>query len=186
MRRRTKVLFVFLALLATLVLARGPLYRLTVSYRPVSERRVIPLTDPVVEDRLVQRMIADQPDDIQDQIDVALKVTSSRLRFVAAHMPSDPNVFWPDDNGANCVGYSALFAALLRTELDSAGLSQRYEVKHLVGKMTFLGFDLHSIFASPFFADHDYNSIHDLETDEVWFVDPTASDYLRIRYVNSR
>ena len=186
MRRRHKVLLALLLLVALGISFRGPLFRATVTYHPIRERAVIRLVDPVVEHGIYSRMLRDKPADIQGQVDVALAETSYRLEFTTRLASADPNNFWPEESPANCVGYAATFCSLLCVELDSAGLSDRFEVRHNVGKLTFLGFHLHSLFRSPFFADHDYCTVRDRTTGETWHVDPTVHDHLRIRYITAR
>lgn len=184
MKRRTKVLLAFLLLLILVTGLRGPLYRLTVKYHPTGERQPFMLTDPQLEQMLLAEKEVREPGDIEDMIDLALDLTTENLHFSAKQFPPDPNLMHLPA-GANCIGYSALFNTLLRELIREEGSMKKYELSHHVGKLTFLGMDVHALFSSPFFADHDYNSIRNIETGETWYIDPTASDYLRIRYISS-
>jgi hypothetical protein len=184
MKRRTKVLLAFVLLLILLVGFRGPLYRLTVKYHSTGERQQYLLADPGLDEMLHEAKVGRGPEGIEEMIDLALDLTTDQLSFSAKQLPSDPNSM-KLPAAANCIGYSAMFNTLLRELIYQDGGMKRYDLTHHVGKLTFLGMDVHALFSSPFFADHDYNSIRDIETGETWYVDPTASDYLRITYISS-
>ncbi|MFN6038610.1 MAG: hypothetical protein ACK452_09085, partial [Bacteroidota bacterium] len=56
-------------------------------------------------------------------------------------------------------------------------------VKHHIGHIHFFGFDVHDWFSSKFFQDHDFVSIENKKTGEIYAVDPTAEDYLFIEFI---
>ena len=47
---------------------------------------------------------------------------------------------------ANCIGYSALFNAVAHYIIKETKAEDRYQAKHLVGRIHFLGVDLHLLF----------------------------------------
>jgi hypothetical protein len=55
----------------------------------------------------------------------------------------------------------------------------------LRAKITFLDFDLHQLTDSPFFKDHDYNVVEDMQSGERLFVDASTKDVLGIGIVKS-
>jgi len=87
---------------------------------------------------------------------------------------------------ANCIGYSALFNSIGNYLIRKQNLSDKFEFSHLVGKLNVFGFNIHNLFNSPFFRDHDFNEIKNNLTDEKTFVDPSLRDYLRIENVTSK
>ena len=112
------------------------------------------------------------------------QITSEKLNFTINKVSSNPNLV-TKSNKANCIGYSALFNSIGNHILRSQELTDKYEFKHLVGKLEFFGMDIHKLFNSPFFKDHDFNEIRNKQTNEKQFVDPSLRDYLRIDNVTS-
>jgi len=64
-------------------------------------------------------------------------------------------------------------------------LADQISANHKIGKLDLWGIDLHQFFESAFFQDHDFNEIKYLKTNEVIFIDPTISDYLKIDSVSA-
>lgn len=87
---------------------------------------------------------------------------------------------------ANCMGYAALCAALLKGQLEAAGLGSRYVVEVVIGKLYVGDQDLHALFTSPFWKDHDVVRITDLTSNEVVVLDPTLYDHVGIGRVSYR
>ena len=53
-----------------------------------------------------------------------------------------------------------------------------------VGQIYFLSTNIHEYFSDPFFKDHDFATIENSKTGEIYAVDPTVSDYLSIDFIN--
>ena len=87
---------------------------------------------------------------------------------------------------ANCIGYSSLFNSIGNYIIRKQKLTDKYEFIHLIGELDFFGFNIHNLFDSLFFKDHDFNEIKNKLTGEKKFVDPSLRDYLRIEYVRSK
>ncbi|MBK8565904.1 MAG: hypothetical protein IPN76_21810 [Saprospiraceae bacterium] len=172
--------FILLLILLVIVL-RGWLYRLTVSYHPIGERPAILATDKGFIQHLEHQPIDTSMQRIVRQ---SLNLTTSQLEFSFGKCDSDPNRLFYSQK-ANCVGYAAYFNAVCHQLIERAGLEKRYRVQHLRAKITFLGFDLHQLSNSPFFKDHDYNMVEDLQTGERFFVDASTKDVLGIGFVKS-
>ena len=86
---------------------------------------------------------------------------------------------------ANCVGYAAMFNAIASYLIKKQGVENEYEVQHKIGKLDFLGIDLHQYSGSPFFKDHDYNIICNKITKEEVAVDASVADYLWVERVSA-
>ncbi len=168
-------------LLLIFSLLRGWLYRLLVSYHPISERPAIEAKDG----NLLQQL-ENQPIDtsLQRIVKRSLNLTTSQLMFSSGKCDSDPNLLFHSKK-ANCVGYAAFFTTVCNEAIRRAGLEKRYRAKHLRAKITLLGYDLHQLTDSPFFRDHDYNMVEDLQTGEKLFVDASTKDVLGIGFVKS-
>jgi len=57
------------------------------------------------------------------------------------------------------------------------------EAEHKIGQLNLFGINLHQFFNKPFFKDHDFNEVRNNKTGEVFCIDPSLSDYLRINRI---
>ncbi len=162
------------------LLCRGPIYRNIIHYHEIAERPGISLTN----DDLLAQLDTDLKS-LSEMINMAKRATTKRLKFTTGDASRNPNSIYVTGQ-ANCIGYAALFNAIANQLIINQGWEGRYVARHLVGKMDFLGWDLHQIIDHPFFRDHDFNVIIDLETGEKIYIDATVSDYLWIDRVNGR
>lgn len=174
MKKRYYLLLFFLLI----VLFRGQLFRLCVRYEPVGTREFIALTDKDFI-RQISGWAAAHPDaSPAEHIAYARKQTARRASFVmraASGRPDDVVV----SGEANCVGYARLFAAIL----DEVDREDRFQQELLVGQISLFGQSLHQLTNDPFWSDHDYNQVKDVNSGEVWFLDVTLYDYLGVRFV---
>ena len=177
-----KRLFVFLGMSIILVfLLKGFLYRSTVHYDEVGERGLITLTDAKLIAE-IQKEVAGKDLNFDEIVEISSKITNENLKFTIDKASSDPNELIKTGK-ANCVGYSALFNSIANHIIIHQS-KDNIKAKHLVGKLDFLGVDIHQFFKSSFFKDHDFNSIENIETGEAIYIDPTVSDYLWINEVS--
>lgn len=160
-----------------LFLFRGTIFRACIQYRPVGERPSVDFSSP--PPTLQQQ---NPTTSLKQLISESLDYTCAHLQFSTINTSQHPDAVLKSGK-ANCIGYAALFAAVLRQNLTDKGLSERYEVKQLIGKLNWWGTDLHSLFHTPFFRDHDYNVIIDRHSGHRIFVDPSVTDYLGIARV---
>ncbi len=169
-----------LLFLFALFLLRGRLFRLLVSYHPIGERPTFGLTN-----KDLMQSIENHPVDtsIQSIIQRALDLTAVHLRFTSGKNDIDPNLLFSSKN-AHCVGYAAFFNTTCLALLRKEKLENRFQVTHFRGKLTLLGFDLHQLTSSPFFGDHDFNVVEDLETGKKVYVDASLRDVLGIGLVS--
>ncbi|WP_324027669.1 hypothetical protein QSV08_06900 [Maribacter sp. BPC-D8] len=121
---------------------------------------------------------------IEEIIKLSNKITSEKLKFTFNKVSSNPNLV-SELKKANCIGYSSLFNSIGNYIIRKQKLTDQYEFIHLIGKLDFFGFNIHKLFNTPFFKNHDFNEIHDKRTGERKFVDPSLRDYLRIEYITS-
>ncbi|MBI1226430.1 MAG: hypothetical protein GC192_14450 [Bacteroidetes bacterium] len=120
---------------------------------------------------------------IQNIVRHSLLYTTDHLRFTYEKCDTDPNQLFSSQK-TNCVGYAAFFNTTCQASLHKAKLGNRFRVKHLRGKLTLLSFDLHRLTSSPFFRDHDFNLVEDLETGEKIYVDASLQDVFGIGLVS--
>lgn len=154
---------------------RGPMFRATVHYRIVGERAPVQV---LKASRITMK-------DLDAAVEVALDTTAARLHFSTGRVDNDPRTL-SHGSAANCIGYAALFAALLKGHLVDSGLGEKYDVGHEVGKLFIREWDLHSAFDGPFWKDHDIVRITDKKSGTVMLIDPTLYDAVGIGRVRAR
>ena len=145
------------------VLLRGPIYRCLFRYAVIGERRIGKISH--------QQPKAGQ----NDAIDRSLENVAELLHFSTGKVSSDPEMLIKG-GPANCIGYAALYARTLQSQLES----QKYKVTHAIARIHFLGRDVHLMTNDPFWKDHDIVIIEDLMTGEKISVDPTLYDMVGI------
>lgn len=179
--RKTSLLYIIFTLL-TLFLFRGFIYRATIVYHPLGTREIYALQDSTILKQIpIDRSIRD----INKNIAIAQKFTNKHLSFSFGNAPFMPEEAFHQQE-ANCIGYAALYCATLAYLNENGSLTESYEIRHLYGKLYFMGFDLHRLFKSTFFKDHDYVEIINKSTGKKIYIDPGLSDYLWIQYVSSQ
>ena len=121
--------------------------------------------------------------EIDELIDAALDTTAKCLHFSVGKVSSDPAIL-KHGGAANCIGYAALFKAILQKELSSSGHADTYVVEHVIGQLHIGDWNMHSAFNSPFWKDHDIVRITDGRIGSVIYVDPTLYDAFGIGRVS--
>ncbi len=162
--------------LLLLFLFRSVLYRYTINYTPIKEIKAIPLIDKKVI-AAIEVEIGNEQLDLQKITNISTKITNQYLKFTFQRASNNPNKIVLTGK-ANCVGYAALYSAVANYLINKAESQNRFQSKHLVGKLDFLGIDLNALFTSPFYKNHDYNLIEDKKTGVVLLIDPSLDDYL--------
>ena len=139
-QRLSIVILVFLGLF----LFRGSFFRLTVTYTYLGEREEIRISNPEIETRLVK----ERELSLQEIHHIARSITNESLQFSSQQLSQSPNSVLKSGK-ANCIGYSALFNSIASYLIEKQGYSNRFQSKHLIGKIEFLGIDLHSFLIIP-------------------------------------
>jgi hypothetical protein len=174
MRLMLRYILVVIALASALWFLRGTIFRAVVHYRVVGDRGAVrPLQNST---RAAM--------DLHTAIQAALDTTAARLHFSTGEVSNDPRALI-HRGPANCIGYAALCAALLKGQLEEAGLDDRYGVEAVIGKLYVGHQDLHAFFTTPFWKDHDVVRVWDKGTGEVTLLDPTLYDHFGIGRVSS-
>ena len=179
---RKKLIIIGLILLC-LFLSKGIIYRSFVKYSVYGKRKSVILTDKRIIGK-IDKQINSKVLTLNQIITVSRKITNEELRFTPKKASSNPNILLGIGK-ANCIGYSALFNSIGIYIIKSQKQTDVYKMNHIVGKLYFLGFDIHRLFSSPFFKDHDFNEIINLKTKKRIYVDPSLSDYLFINRVKT-
>jgi hypothetical protein len=178
----TKKVILAIATIGILLLVfRGPLFRCSVVYVTTGER-------PASELKNVEIIRTINPNHhltTAEMVDVAMQLTNERLSFSRSEQSNDPNDVLKMGT-ANCIGYSAVFNSIMNHLIQVNRKSDSVKAQHLVGGLEFIGVDLHQFIESPFFKDHDFNKVVDLQTGEEFYVDPSVSDILRINRIKAR
>jgi hypothetical protein len=175
MRMTWRFLFVVLIALVVLWLFRAAAFRSLIHYTIIRQRPPVP----------VLALTTAEPDGLDQAIGVALDSTAATLHFSSGNVSHDPAVL-VQGGPANCIGYAALCTALLKGQLEAAGLGERYTFEAVVARLYLGGQDLHALFTSPFWKDHDVVRITDRTDNKVILLDPTLYDHVGIGRVSIR
>ncbi len=166
--------------LILLLLFRGQLYRMCITYKAVGDRSSIPLIDTKLKSSLDEWSLANESPSVEDLIYFVQKQTAHYLHFVNRQAETNPNLSYKT-GATNCVGYSKMAQAMAQYLIDKQALNLK--AKHKLGKLHVLGYDIHQWIDDPFWANHDYNEIVDLQSKQIYAFDPTLYDYLRVAFV---
>lgn len=146
------------------------------SYTEVGQRKAYSLKNKALQQELDQWIAEEQDASLEDDIYFALDITADNISFTTEKCSTNPNKVY-EEGKTHCVGYSAFFNTVLAYLIKERGWKKRFKTKHLIGKIDILGADLHTVIDDPFFKDHDFNKIEDLESGAAVFVDPSLYDY---------
>lgn len=181
MKKTFKILGLSICLV---LLFKGWIYRGTVTYREIGERQTVVLEDSEVIADISKRR-NQRPLSAEEIVEISGSVTNARLRFTTGKASSNPNTVTRVGE-ANCVGYAALFCSIVHHLARKQHDNHRFRVRHLVGKLYFMGMEVHQFSSDSFFRDHDFVEIKDVATGEMIFVDPVVSDYLGINTITKK
>lgn len=177
-----RTLLIILILTTVGLLFRGWFYRHLVTYKSVGLRTNYSATDNKLVD-LINASAGNQTEpDIEQIIELGLSITSKQLNFTEDKNETDPNKLITSKT-AHCVGYASFFATTCNHLLNKYNLADAWTAKPQIGQLYFLGTNIHKYFKSMFFKDHDFVTIENKTTGEIFAVDPTVNDYLSINFI---
>ena len=177
MRRLKIVLVVFVSLAVLMVLMRGPLYRSLFSYKDCGERDSFSITSKFLLAYIDSVADMDNVESVGQIAELSNKITSAQLSFQATRSEINPNKLFPNKS-THCVGYSAFYAAVCNYLLSKNGFGAAWHCQAHCGEIHFLGYNVHHLFDSAFFANHDFNIVRGGSDAEIYFTAPTLYDYL--------
>ena len=177
MKLLKKILYCLLVICFLMLVFKGVLFRLTIKYQSIGTRTVVELSDPQAKARL-NKLWEEQEATPEAVVVVARKFTNESLQFTFEKASSNPNMVY-QERKANCIGYAALFCSSCSYLADHADIQM--STRHHIGKLSFLGIDIHQFTSHPFFKDHDFAEIGFDGTSIL--IDPSVSDVLGINEV---
>ncbi len=159
------------------VLAVGLFYDKLVKYRQVGQREARQIENAELLSDLDLWAAAHPDATVEQVLGFALKASTEDIGYTFGKCATDPDGVFRNRR-TNCVGYSALFDAAARRLLEKEGLASRVSTVHAIGKLRFLGFDLHRIkklaaallaalLATPAFSQIE-TKLHDTELTGEW------------------
>lgn len=180
-----KKLFKIVGILTlVLVLFRGWIYRNTINYTEIGTRKTIEITNQKLKDK-INNKVQTKSLDFDEIVQITKSLTNQELRFTFKKTTNNPNKL-VSTKKANCIGYSAMFNSIANYLVKKYQLKENFVVEHKIGKLDFMGFDLHKLFDNPFFKDHDFNIIKDIKSRKEILFDPSVSDILGINFKYSK
>lgn len=182
MKSIKRILLSFLILTTVVILFRGMFYRHFVTYKSVGLRTNYSAIDRKLTDFIDANTGKLTDYDVMQIIKHALSMTSNHLNFTTEKNEVDPNKLI-NSRKAHCVGYATFFSTISNYLFRKYNLQNTWKAKPQIGQLYFLGTNIHKIFNSTFFKDHDFVTIENIKTGEIIAVDPTLNDYLHIDFV---
>jgi hypothetical protein len=173
---------IFLLVSIVLILFRGWIFRNTVSYKSIGDRKNYHATDKKLVEFTETNPTRETAPTVESIIKKSLDITSQQLRYSSYSSKTNPNKLIYTGE-AHCVGYASFFTTLCNGILEKHKLSDQWIAKAKVGQLYFFDVNIHQYFSSPFFKDHDFVVIENQRTGQTFSVDPTVSDYLYIDFV---
>jgi hypothetical protein len=164
---------------------RANLYQYFISYQPIHQRPLIKIEAKMIKADLDFWLSTNEYSSVEQIIDFALWYATDEVHYTFRKCSTNPNTIF-ETKKTNCVGYSALFHAVVSYLLEKRGFAGQVKSEHKVAKLYFLGINLHHFFKDPAFKDHDFNVITDKSTHKKYMIDPTLSDNFGIRDVTER
>ncbi len=164
------------------LLFRGWFYRHLVTYKSVGLRTNYLATDKKLTDYIDANTDEQINPDIKEIVKLGLSITSRQLYFTTNKNDINPNKLITSKT-AHCVGYASFYATTCNYLLRRYKLADKWIAKPQVGQLYLLGTNIHKYFNSSFFKDHDFVTIENKTTGEIFAVDPTVNDYLHIDFI---
>jgi hypothetical protein len=176
--------FLTILILTTVgLLFRGWFYRHLVTYKSVGLRTNYSATDEKLIDYIDARIDKQTEPDIKQLIKIGLSMTSEQLNFTADKNDIDPNKL-VSSKKAHCVGYASFFATTCNYLIKKYNLADKWIAEPQIGHLYFLGTNVHGYFNSSFFKYHDFVTVENKSTGEIFAVDPTVNDYFNIDFIS--
>lgn len=168
---------VALVLVLLAVLFRGQLYRLLVSYQVATYRPITLVPD--AELQALSDSLQRESDNLEGFVFNVQQFAGRQLSFRANNSGRSTAAILAGGE-ANCVGYAQVVTDLIKRNIKEY---PRHEVKQGIATLSLLGFDLHALFSSPSFRDHDVVEILQ-EGETLLVLDPSLWDYTAIKEVS--
>jgi hypothetical protein len=181
--------FIKRAILAILILTtvaylfRGWLYRNIVTYYTTGIRTNYSVTNDELSNHIDSISALQNDLNIKQTIALALSITSNQLIFSTSKNDNDPNDLI-NSKIAHCIGYASFFTTTCNYLLKRNDLVGNWIAKPQVGELYVFGINIHDYFKSSFFKDHDFVTIENEKTGQIFAVDPTVHDYLHIDFIS--
>jgi len=184
MKSLHKIVLIIVLLLLVIFSARGTLFRVMVGYESYAQRAIYPLTETELQQEVDKWVCKQDHITPEKLIHFSLSLTARKLQFVFHSTPSNPNQS-VQIGKAHCVGYAAMTKAIMSRAIQQAQLQHRFEVNHHVGYIHLFGIHIHQRIDHPFWKDHDYNELIDMQTGNSIAFDPTLYDYTGIAKIRT-
>ena len=177
LKRWQKRLLAALLVFLTIYIFKGSIYRTCFSYeleRPRTIKIISSHEPPSKADKTISEIISS-----------SLENSSKLLSFTTEHCTTDAHELVKGGK-TNCIGYANLCAFFCNDGFSENGFYNSYKAETYVAQIYFFGYNIHHLFSSPFWKDHDVVVVTDLQSGEKIILDPTLYDYAGIGIVRER
>ena len=151
-----------------------------VDYQPIGERVLVPIEAPSIVQELDDWLAAHPKATVEETINFAQSYSTQHIQYTLKHCSTNPNTVLLTRQSTNCVGYAAVFHAVMTCFLAQQGRSSSVKSTHHVAHLYIGRFNLNTLVPHPAFKDHDFNSVTDTQTQKRYYVDPTVAASLGI------
>ena len=182
MKKQHKIAF-YLLFLLLLVVLRSEIFGLLFTYKSVGERSLYEIKHPSLLAKIEGKENVLVSPDGEQVADLALRMSSETLYFGSENCSNDPNTLG-SSHKAHCVGYAVFHASVCNALLKKYKLDTVWQAQAHIGKIYFLGYNLHTLFSSPFLKDHDFVLLLNKKTGKTFALDPSLADYLGVKRVS--
>lgn len=177
---KSKKKYKTLIVIALLFVFKTSVYKLFFSYKVFKERKTIELVNKKLKNK-VDKQIQDKNLKPLQVLDLANQITCKNLSFTFHKALSNPNELYFTKK-ANCIGYAQFCSAVGNYILEKQNIDAYYFTP-AVAEIEFLGFNVHRLFSSPFFKNHDIVLFVKVKEGNLVATDPSLSDYTGIKKV---
>jgi uncharacterized protein YxeA len=178
-----RIVYSILIIALITILFKGVIFRSFVYYKAISEKTNYTINQNNLKNEIEDLINTQNEFKINSLINESLKFTSNKLSFTFTKNENNPNVIFKTTT-ANCVGYATFFSATFNYIVSKYNLSNTWRALPQKGQLYLFNINVHSYLNSPFFKDHDFVIVSNLQTGEQFAIDPTVHDYFGIDYVS--
>jgi len=165
----------FILILFLIIIFREMLFKLFVHYEFKSYRKLTTVPASILDK---DKKVNSNNIGVDIIIEDCLKQTAHDLNFTFSTCSSNP-IELKNTHKANCIGYAQYF-----TYLFNKNASSLWQAKPAIGEIMMCKINLNKVIKHPFFKEHDFVIISNLNTGEKFAIDPVVYDYFHIKNIN--
>lgn len=177
-----RIIQALLILILLGLIFRGWIFRHSFTYKEISQRISYIAIDKKLVSYIEESVDDEKDPEIEEIIKLGLSITSRHLKFTSSKNDNDPNKLI-NSKTAHCIGYAAFYSTTCNYLLKKFNRNNEWIAKPQKGQIYLFGTNIHKYFNTSFFESHDFVTIENNSTGEIFAVDPTVHDYFHIDFI---